>query len=144
MSKENKTNKGWHDKKDVLLGKAPMHHEVALKNKFEKEHISEEITITPADNEREETLTLHFKDSDKFVDAVFEFEEKHDTIIWLDFEVDRFVISVSTEMGDMFRNFMKEKDLQEIPEAREIDEIIAQVQNERSSRAINSEDCCFN
>jgi hypothetical protein len=35
-------------------------------------------------------------------------------------------------MGDMFRNFMREEGLQEIPDPREIDKKIAAVQKSRS------------
>jgi hypothetical protein len=147
--KKNRTNNGWHEKRDIS-GRAPLHAKAALKNKFDKEHISKEVAITPAGNEQEEkTLTLYFKDSDKFIDAALEFEEKYDTPIPFDFEEDRFISSVSKEMGDMFRNFMKDKGLEEIPEANVIetkesekqqaDDIIAEVQNERSKRAVGKD-----
>jgi hypothetical protein len=134
-----KTNRkqGFHEDSDPLLGKSRKHSIIAQKTKFDKERISKEIAITPADNEPEETLTLHFKDSDKFVDTVFEFEEKYDTIVPLDFEEDRFVVSVEMEMVDKFRNFMKDKGLQEIPDAIEIDEKITRVQDERSKSVLD-------
>jgi len=39
----------------------------------------------------------------------------------------------------MFRNFMKEKGLEELPEAREIDEKIAAVQKARSKSALDKD-----
>jgi hypothetical protein len=60
---------------DPLTDKGKSHSAAALKNQFEKEQISE-VAITPGDKEQEEkTLTLRFKDSNKFLDAVYEFEE---------------------------------------------------------------------
>jgi hypothetical protein len=102
-----KTNRkqGFHENVDPLLGKARKHSIVAQKTKFDKEQISKEIAITPADDELE--LKLQFKDSDKFTDTVFEFEERHDTTIPLDFDEDRYVVSVEKEMVDKFRNFQK-------------------------------------
>jgi hypothetical protein len=80
-TKINKT-KGFHEDDDPLLGKARIHSIVAQKNKFAKEQISDEVAISPADNEQEEkTLTLRFKDSNKFLDAVFKFQKKYDTTI---------------------------------------------------------------
>jgi hypothetical protein len=128
---------GFHEDVDPLLGKARKHSIVAQKTKFDREKISKEVAITPADDEQE--LKLHFKDSDKFVDTVFEFQEKYDTIIPLDFEEDRFVVSVEKEMVDKFRNFMKDKGLEEIPDAIEIDEKIDRVQHERSKLALNKD-----
>jgi hypothetical protein len=82
---------------------------------------------------------MRFKDSDKFLDTVFEFEEKNDITIPLDFEKDSFIVAVSKEMGDMFRNFMKEEGLEEIPDTREIDEKIAAVQKARSKSALDKD-----
>jgi hypothetical protein len=130
---------GFHEDADPLLGKSRKHSIVAQKTKFDREQISKEIAITPVGNEQKETLTLHFKDSNKFTDTVFEFEEKYDTIIPLDLEEDRFVVSVSKDMVDKFRSFMKDKGLEEIPEATEIDGKIARVQNESSNRVINKD-----
>ena len=135
-----KKKQGFHEDVDPLLGKARKHSIIALKNKFDKEKISKQIAIIPAGYEQEEqTLNMRFKDSDKFLDAVFEFEEKHDTTIPLDFEKDSFIVAVSKEMGDIFRNFMKIKGLEEIPEAREIDEKIAVVQKARSKSALGKD-----
>jgi hypothetical protein len=135
-----KKKQGFHEDVDPLLGKARKHSIIALKNKFDKEKISKKVAITPANNGKEEkTLNLRFKDSDKFLDAVFEFEDKHDTTIPLDFEKDSFIVAVSKEMGDIFRNFMKIKGLEEIPEARVIDEKIAAVQKARSKSALDKD-----
>jgi hypothetical protein len=48
-------------------------------------------------------------------------------------------VSVSKELGDMFRKFMKEKGLEEIPDTTEIDEKIAAVQNARSKSALDKD-----
>ena len=127
---------GFFEQKDVLLGKSKIHSINAKKTKFIKENISKKVAITPANNEQEEkNLNLRFKDSDKFTDAISEFEKKYGTTIYLDFEKDSFMIAVSREMGDMFRNFMKEKGLEEIPDTIEI----AAVKKARSKSALDKD-----
>jgi len=86
-----KIKQGFHEDIEPLSGKARKHSMVALKNKFNKENISKQVAITPAGNEQEEkTLNMRFKDSNKFLDTVFEFEERHDITIPLDFEKRQF------------------------------------------------------
>ncbi|OGH07366.1 MAG: hypothetical protein A2W22_01590 [Candidatus Levybacteria bacterium RBG_16_35_11] len=144
--------KGFHEEKNVLSGKSQQHQASAMKNKFEKEQISEEIAITPADKEQEEkALILRFKDSNRFLDAVYEFEELKNITIPLDFDEGKegeegsFLVGVSKEIGIEFQNFMKEKGF-EMPEAKidakmakEIDAKITEVQNSRSKSALDKD-----
>jgi hypothetical protein len=139
----NESNKGFREPKNVLSGKSPIHQAAALKNKFEKEQISE-VAITPADKEQEEkTYILRFKDSNKFLDAVYEFEELKNITIPLDFDEGKkgeegsFLVGVSKEIGIEFQNFMKEKGF-EMPDAK-IDAKIAEVQNSRSKSALDKD-----
>ncbi len=134
-------NRGFREAKD-LSGKSPIHQAAALKNQFDKEQISEQVAITPADNKLEEkTVTLRYKDSDRFLDAVFEFEQTHGITIPLDFEEEKnsFILSISTETSDMFKNFMKEKGLEIMPDVLEIDAKIAEVQNARKKSALDKD-----
>ena len=144
-------NRGFREPKD-LSGKSPIHQASALKNKFEKEQISEKVAITPEDKEQEEkTFILRFKDSNKFLDAVYEFEELKNITIPLDFDEGKdgeegsFIVGVSKEIGIEFQNFMKEKGF-EMPEAKidakmaiEIEAKIAEVQNARSKSALDKD-----
>ena len=145
VSKEKDTKKnnekGYREPKG-LNGKAPRHEKTALETKFKKEQISDGIDIipekelVPCDKKpEEETITLRFEDSDKFLDAVKEFEDKNG-IMPLDFDEDSFVVAVAKEKVDMFRDFMSEKHIEEIMDTEEIDDKIAEVQNGRSSLAL--------
>ncbi len=130
---------GFYEAKD-LSGKSKIHSINARKTQFKKQKIQKEVAITPEDNQQgEKNLNLRFKDSDKLTDAISEFEKKYGITIYLDFEEDSFIVGVSKEMGDMFRNFMKEKGLEEIPETREIDEKIAGVQKVKSKSALDKD-----
>ena len=144
--KETKKFKGFHEEKNVLSGKSQQHQAAALKNKFEKEQISEQVAITPVDKEQEEkTLILRFKDSNRFLDAVYEFEELKNITIPLDFdegeegEKGSFLVGISKEIGIEFKNFMKEKGLEIMPNVLEIDAKIAEVQNSRSKSALGKD-----
>jgi hypothetical protein len=135
-----KKKQGFHEEKDALSGKSKIHSIIANKIKFNKENISKDVAIAPANNESEEkTLNLRFKDSNRFLDAVSDFEGKHDITIPLDFEKGSFVVGVSKEMACFFRNYMREEGLQEIPDTREIDEKIAAVQKNRSKSALDKD-----
>lgn len=148
----NESNKrGFREPKD-LSGKSPIHQAAALKNKFEKEQISDEVAITPADKEQEEkTYILRFKDSNKFLDTVNEFEELTNITIPLDFDEGKkgeegsFIVGVSKEIGIEFQNFMKEKGF-EMPDSKidakmaiEIEAKIAEVQISRSKSALGKD-----
>jgi hypothetical protein len=131
-----KLGKGFREHRDALLGLCKIHSINASKTQFKKENIQKEVAITPANNRQgEKKLNLRFKDSDKLTDAISEFEKKCGTTIYLDFEKDSFIVAVSREMGDMFRNFMKEKGLEEIPETTEI----AAIQNARGKSALDKD-----
>ncbi len=136
------TEKGYKEPKDALSGKAKRHQKTALETKFKKEPISDEIGIVPEKESapydkkpEEEVDTLRYEDSDKFLDAVKEFEEKNG-IIPLDFDEDSFIVAVSKEKVEAFRNFMKEKGIEEIVDSKDIDEKIAKIQSGRSSLAL--------
>ncbi len=145
VSKEKDTKKnnekGYREPKDALTGKAKRHQKAALETKFEKEPISDEIDIVPEKQPvpcdkklAEETITLRYEDSDEFLDAVKEFEEKNG-IMPLDFDEDSFVVAVSKEKVEAFRESMKEKDIEEIVDT-DIDDKIADIQKNRSSLSL--------
>ncbi len=138
--KDTKKNneKGYREPKDALSGKAKRHQKAALENKVEK--ISDEVDIVPEKEpvpceKKPEDITLRYEDSDKFLDAVKEFEEKNG-IIPLDFDEDSFIVAVSREKVDAFRDFMKEKDIEEIVDTKDIDAKIAKIQSGRTSLAL--------
>ena len=133
-----KLGKGFREHRDALLGICKIHSINARKTQFKKENIQKEVSITPANNRQgEKKLNLRFKDSDKLTDAISEFEKKYGTTIYLDFEKDSFIIAVSREMGDMFRNFMKEKGLEEIPYTGEIAAVKKARSKDNSITALN-------
>ncbi|OGM11671.1 hypothetical protein A2Z22_01955 [Candidatus Woesebacteria bacterium RBG_16_34_12] len=148
-------NKGFREAKDIS-GKSPIHKAAALKNKFEKEQISEEVAIIPVDNElekpidpagkkeNEESVILRYKDSENetLLEKVFAYEKLSGTTIPLDFESDSgtdysgsFILSLKKSEVDKFRAFMKD-DFEEIP-FETTDNIIQDVQSRRSNRAIS-------
>ncbi len=87
-------------------------------------------------NKDKKSIILRYKDSDKFLDAVFLFEELKNITVPLDWDSDSdsFLVSVSKEISNEFQNFIKEK-VDEMPDTREIDEKIADVQNARKKSA---------
>ena len=145
---KDKKNTGYKEPKDPLTEKAPRHQAAAL----EKDVISDEVAISPAGNDKiekeEDTLSqevaeikeeqfegsiiLRYKDSEKFINAVSEF----DTNLPLDFDENSFIVLVSKEKVDAFREFMKEEGIEEIPYINETDKKIEEVQSKRSNRAI--------
>jgi len=143
-------NRGFREAKD-LSGKSPIHQAAALKYKFEKEQISDEVAITADKEQEEKTFILRFKDSNKFLDAVYEFEELKNITIPLDFDEGKdgeegsFLVGVSKEIGIEFQNFLKERGF-EMPDAKidtkmaiEIEAKIAEVQNARSKSALDKD-----
>ena len=143
-------NRGFREPKD-LSGKSPIHQASALKNKFEKEQISDEVAITADKEQENKTFILRFKDSNKFLDAVYEFEELKNITIPLDFDEGKdgeegsFLVGVSKEIGIEFQNFIKERGF-EMPDAKidtkmamEIEAKIAEVQNARSKSALDKD-----
>ncbi len=79
-----------------------------------------------------ESVTLRFEDSEKFVNAVSEFDPN----LPLDFDENSFIVAVSKEKVDAFRKLMSEKGIEEMPYITEIDKKIAEVQSKRSNRAL--------
>lgn len=150
---KNITNKGWHENRDVLTGRAPLHTKVALKNKFDKEHISNTVEIVPGLEE----LTLRFDNSEGFLGLVERFKEETDIFIKAEAEDDEFIVKLLADEAELFLEFLahngikpKEDDftivkssdeLNELESKKQqVDDIIAYVQNERSKRAINKDE----
>lgn len=149
--KDKKNKKGFHEEKNVLSGKSPQHSLAALKK--DANAISNEGVFVPTGKKDEtadfemkddfetpdknkeqigETVTLRFEDSEKFINAVSEF----DNDLPLDFDDNSFIVEVSKEKVDAFREFMSEKGIEEMPNANETEKKIAEVQNKRSNRAL--------
>jgi hypothetical protein len=150
---DKKNKGGYKEPKDPLTEKAPRHQAAALES---KDLISDEVAISPAGKDKtekeeetlsqeaaevkdkeqfEESVILRYKDSEKFLETVFAYEKMTGTTIPLDFDSDSFIVSVKSEV-DKFRDFMKEKGLEEIPYINETDKKIAEVQSKRSGRAV--------
>jgi len=161
MKLKNKKNKGggYMERKDPLTEKAPRHSASALKKDadaisnegavvptgehkvaqdaviadFEKK--VDEVEIPDKDKEQfEKSVTLRFEDSEKFLDAVSHFEEKNNITMPLDFDENSFIVAISKEKVDAFREFMSEKGIVEM--LNETDKKIAEVQSKRSNRAL--------
>ena len=161
MKLKNKKNKGggYKERKDPLTEKAPRHSASALKKDadaisnegavvptgehkvaqdaviadFEKK--VDEVEIPDKDKEQfEKSVTLRFEDSEKFLDAVSHFEEKNNITMPLDFDENSFIVAISKEKVDAFREFMSEKGIVEM--LNETDKKIAEVQSKRSNRAL--------
>ncbi len=146
---KDKKNKGYKEPKDPLTEKAPRHQAAALES---KDVISDEVAIYPAGKDKtekeetasqeaaeaknkeqfEESVILRYKDSEKFLEAAFDY----DANMPLDYDEDSFVVAVSKEKVDKFRDYMKKRGLEEIPDTKETDKKIAEVQRKRSGRAI--------
>ena len=163
---KDKKNKGYKEPKDPLTEKAPRHQAAALES---KDIISDDVAISPPGNDKKEieeivtkdaavadlekkidnieipnkdekSVILRYKDSDKFLDAVFQFEEQRKLTVPLDWDSDSdsFLVSVSKEISNEFQDFIKEK-VDEMPDTKEIDEKIAEVQNSRSKYALDKD-----
>lgn len=147
---KDKKNKGYKEPKDPLTEKAPRHSAAALKK--DADIISDDVAVVPSENKEEtvaqeasvkdfekkapekdkeqigESVTLRFDDSEKFVNAAFEFDPN----LPLDFDEDSFIVSVPNEKVNAFRELMREKGIEEIT----FSETISDVQSKRSNRAI--------
>jgi len=157
-SKKNKGG-GYTEPKDPLTEKAPRHSASALKKDANSisdevafvpggEHKEEKVTQAETDLEKKaddveipnkdkeqigESVTLRFEDSEKFINAVSEFDNN----LPLDFDENSFIVAVSKEKVDAFRKFMSEKGIEEMPPyTNETDKKIAEVQSKRSNRAL--------
>ncbi len=123
---KDKKNKGYKEPKDPLTEKAPRHQAAALEG---KDVISDDVAISPAvkdkaekeedtldqeaaevkDKEQlEESVILRYKDSEKFLEAAFDY----DANMPLDYDEDSFIVGVPKEEVEAFRNFMKEKGIE--------------------------------
>ncbi len=155
-SKQNKG--GYKELKNPLTEKAPRHQAAAIKK--EEEAISDDVAVVPTENKEEtvaqeasvkdfekkaeeivpekdkeqigESVTLRFDDSEKFVNAAFEFDPN----LPLDFDEDSFIVSVPNEKVNAFRELMREKGIEEMPYIDETEKKIAEVQSKRSNRAL--------
>lgn len=145
-----KTNRGYKEVADPLLEKAPRHSLAALKK--DANAISNEVAYVPSGEIKEETaadfekkvddveipdkdkeqLTLRFEDSEKFINAVSEFDNN----LPYDFDENSFIVGVSKEKVNTFREFMSEKGIKEMPYINETERKIAEVQSKRSNRAL--------
>lgn len=141
---KDKNNGGYRELKDPLLGKAKRHTASAMKK--DADAISDDIAIlkkiddVEIPNADENSEILRYKDSDKFLDAVYQFEEQKNITVPLDWDSNSnsFLVLVSKEISNEFQDFIKEK-VGEIPDTREIDEKIAEVQNSRSKSALGKD-----
>jgi len=147
--------KGFREPKNVLSGKSSQHQAAALKHQFEKEQISEQVAIIPADKEHnEETtspaaavkpveipdndkdiVTLRFEDTGEFLNTLKQFQNENNHLeLALDFD-ETYLIGVPLDMVEPFRKFMTGKGIKEIPE-NTVEDKIRDVQNNRSRLAI--------
>ncbi|OGH07158.1 MAG: hypothetical protein A2W22_01925 [Candidatus Levybacteria bacterium RBG_16_35_11] len=162
--KDNKKNKvgGYKEPRDPLTNKGRRHSAAALKK--DTDAISNEVAVVPIpigenkeetiaqeaavagfekkvddveipDKDKEqigESITLRFEDSEKFINAISEFDNN----LPYDFDENSFIVGVSKEKVDAFREFMSEKGIEEMPYFNETEKKIAEVQSKRSNRAL--------
>lgn len=152
---------GFHEDVDPLLGKAKKHSIVALKNKFDKEQVSDTSAIVPVPDE-EDKVTLRYEYSEEFKELAGEFEEDNDVLLEIDKDGDDIVVDIPVENSADFIEFLAENDIKAKEETEEalddatekvgntdikdeaepkckVDEIIADVQSKRSKRALTSD-----
>ncbi len=163
-TKKNKS-KGFHEDDDPLLGKAKKHSIVAQKNKFDKEQISDAVEIVPS---TEETLTLRFDNSDELFALMEQFENENNIQIKAEFEDEEVIVKAPADKADKLVQFLSEKGIKakeesekdanaeivqsseelkepetnvetEESEKQQVDDIIAEVQSERSKRAVSKD-----
>ncbi len=151
---KDKKNTGYQEPKDPLTEKAPRHSAAALKR--DADIISDDVAVVPSENKEKtvaqeasvkdfekkapekdkeqigESVTLRFDDSEKFVNAAFEFDPN----LPLDFDEDSFIVSVPNEKVNAFRELMREKGIEEMPYINKTEKKIAEVQSKRSNRAL--------
>lgn len=159
---KDKKNTGYKEPKNHLTGKANRHSAAALKKDADvisnevavvpipigenkEETIAQEAAVTgfekkvddveipDKDKEQfEEPVTLRFEDSEKFINAVSEFDNN----LPYDFDEDSFIVSVPNEKVNAFRELMRKKGIEEMPYINETEKKIAEVQSKRSNRAL--------
>ena len=158
---------GFHEDVDPLLGKAKKHRIVALKNKFEKEQVSDESAIIPIPDE-EDKVTLRYEYSEEFKELAGQFEEDNDVLLEINKDGDDIIVDIPVENSADFIEFLSENAIKVKEEAKEavdnekaanvsdtedkddtfdssselkckVDKIIADVQSKRSKRAVTSD-----
>jgi hypothetical protein len=157
-----KKKQGFHEDVDPLLGKAKKHSIVALKNKFDKEQVSDSSAIVPVPDE-EDKVTLRYEYSEEFKELAGQFEEDNDVLLEIDKDGDDIIVDIPVENSADFIEFLAENAIKVKEEAEEavddektidvndtdnknvtelqckVDEIIADVQSKRSKRAVTSD-----
>ena len=157
-----KKKQGFHEDVDPLLGKAKKHSMVALKNKFEKEQVSDESAIIPIPDE-EDKVTLRYEYSEEFKELAGQFEEDNDVLLEINKDGDDIVVGIPVENSADFIEFLAENDIKVKEDTEEavddektidvsdtdkkddaelkckVDKIIADVQSKRSKRAVTSD-----
>jgi hypothetical protein len=158
---------GFHEDVDPLLGKAKKHSIVALKNKFEKEQVSDTSAIVPVPDEGDR-VSLRYEYSEEFKELAGQFEEDNDVLLEIDKDGDDIVVDIPVENSADFIEFMAENDIRVKEKTEEavddektidvsdadnkddavdssadlkckVDEIIADVQSKRSKRALTND-----
>jgi hypothetical protein len=152
---------GFHEDDDPLLGKAKKHSIVALKNKFEKEQVSDESAIVPVPDEGD-IVTLRYDYSEEFKKLAGQFEEDNDVLLEINKDGDDIIVDIPVEHSADFIEFLAENDIKVKDETEEapddatekvgdtdikddaelkckVDEIIAEAQSKRSKRALTSD-----
>ncbi len=158
---------GFHEDVDPLFGKARKHSIVAQKTKFDKEQVSDAVEIVPSieefltlrfdDSEEFLGLVEHFEDAndtelqidyegddviikvpadeaDKFVEFLAEKGIKAKEELALDDANAESLVQSSEEHKEPETNVETEES-----EKQQVDEIIAEVQRERSKRAVSKD-----
>jgi hypothetical protein len=163
MTTDKKNNKqGFNEDVDPLLGKAKKHRIVALKNKFEKEQVSDTSAIAPVPDDGE-IVTLRYEYSEEFKELAGQFEEDNDVLLEINKDGDDIVVGIPVENSADFIEFLAENDIKVKEDTEEavddektievsdtdnknvtelkckVDEIIADVQSKRSKRAVTSD-----
>jgi hypothetical protein len=162
-----KKKQGFHEDVDPLLGKAKKHSIVALRNKFEKEQVSDTSAIVPVPDE-ENIVTLRYEYSEEFKELAGQFEEDNDVLLEINKDGDDIIVDIPVENSADFIEFLAENGIKEKEEAEDavddektnsvsdtedkddavdssadlkckVDEIIADVQSKRSKRAVTSD-----
>ena len=158
---------GFHEDVDPLLGKAKKHSIVALKNKFEKEQVSDTSAIVPVPDE-EDRVSLRYEYSEEFKELAGQFEEDNDILLEINKDGDDIMVGIPVENSADFIDFLAENDIRVKEETKKavdaektadvsdtdkkddavdsseelkckVDKIIADVQSKRSKRAVTSD-----
>lgn len=109
-----KLKQGFHEDVDPLLGKAKKHSMVALKNKFEKQQVSDTSAIVPIE---EEYKTLKFDDAD--LEILEQFEDDTGVKLQVETEDDMLIVKVPKEKSDELIDFLAENEIKVKEETEE-------------------------